>query len=316
MDMTLRPLWAATLIAAICVVGAMPLCGLTLQLHDSGANLALAGAMLILYIKQPVITSRPLLCAVQTGSAIMLFAMIGLTGAVASYVAASLSTGYADDALAMVDRMIGFDWPVAYHAEISYPRITYILRIAYDSLAIIPVIILTALTVGKRHDVIRQFITAFALILVMSVIIFPFIATESAIVHFLGNEPDGYMPFTNVFHKAIIDGLRNGMITQVPLTGLVGLIGFPSVHAASSLLYAWAGWQMRAIRLPVMVSSALMLVSTPVEGAHYMIDIVGGLGIAVIAIFAAGARARIAAPASRPLSLARCLNVIPLPRRI
>jgi hypothetical protein len=152
----------------------MPLCGLTLQLHGSGANLALAGAVMILYIKQPIITSKPLLCAVQAGSAIMLFAMIGLTGAVASYVAASISTGYADDMLVAVDRMIGFDWIAAYDAEVSHPGITSVLRIAYDSLAIIPVIILVALTIGKRHDVIRRFVMAFGLILVMSVAIFPF----------------------------------------------------------------------------------------------------------------------------------------------
>lgn len=305
------------MIAAICVVGSMPLCGLALRLQDGVANLVLAAAFLILYINQPIITYKPLLCVVQTGSAIMLFAMIGLTGALASYVAASISTGYADETLVAMDRMIGFDWIVAYHAEVSYPHITAILRIAYDSLAIIPVIILTALTIDGKHAVIRQFIMAFALTLLMTVTIFPFIVVESAIVHFLGNAPAGYMPFTNVYQKAIIDGLRSGAITQIPLTGLVGLIGFPSVHAASALLYAWAGWQMRAIRIPVTIASVTMLVSTPVEGAHYMVDVVAGLGIAVIALVAAGAHARIATFASRPLSLARYLEIIPkLPRRI
>jgi membrane-associated phospholipid phosphatase len=125
------------------------------------------------------------------------------------------------------------------------------------------------------------------------------------------------MPFTNIYQKTIIDGLRSGAITQVPLAGLVGLIGFPSVHAASSLLYIWAGWQMRPIRIPVTFGSMMMLISTPVEGAHYMIDIVAGLSIAVVAIAAAGAIARMAAPVSRSPLLVRYPNKMPrAPRRI
>lgn len=46
-----------------------------------------------------------------------------------------------------------------------------------------------------------------------------------------------------------------------------GIVSFPSFHAASA----------RAVYL-------LMIAATPVIGAHYMIDVIGGVGLAVASI--------------------------------
>ena len=64
-----------------------------------------------------------------------------------------------------------------------------------------------------------------------------------------------------------------------------GLIALPSFHAAASLLFAWWGWQIRIMRFPLLLANALMLLSTPINGGHYFIDVLAGLGVGAFAIW-------------------------------
>jgi membrane-associated phospholipid phosphatase len=74
------------------------------------------------------------------------------------------------------------------------------------------------------------------------------------------------------------------------------------------LLYAWALWPVRGFGLFVSALCALMLVATPVVGAHYFIDVLGGFAVAVAAIavsrrLVARCASRVAG-SSRPAALA------------
>ena len=62
---------------------------------------------------------------------------------------------------------------------------------------------------------------------------------------------------------------------------------FPSFHAASAVLYAWALWPVRWMRPIVVLAFGAMLAATPINGGHYLIDIIAGTAIAVLAIVAA-----------------------------
>jgi membrane-associated phospholipid phosphatase len=81
-----------------------------------------------------------------------------------------------------------------------------------------------------------------------------------------------------------IEALRAGTTHSVSLATLTGLIAFPSFHTSAAILMIWAAWPLAWLRLPVLAVNGAMLAATPVEGAHYLIDMIGGGALALFAI--------------------------------
>ena len=81
--------------------------------------------------------------------------------------------------------------------------------------------------------------------------------------------------------------LRDGSLRHLELFKITGIVSFPSFHAASAVLYIWALWPVRYVGGAAVVLNLLMMASTPVIGAHYMIDVFGGVALAVVGIWLA-----------------------------
>jgi membrane-associated phospholipid phosphatase len=64
-------------------------------------------------------------------------------------------------------------------------------------------------------------------------------------------------------------------------------VTFPSFHAASAVLFAWALWVVKWMRPVALLANGAMLAATPLNGGHYFIDVFAGAVIAVLAIIAA-----------------------------
>ena len=73
--------------------------------------------------------------------------------------------------------------------------------------------------------------------------------------------------------------MRNHTITQMPFE-MKGLVTFPSFHAALALLLVYASLPLRGVVVVSYVINMLMLVSTPANGGHYLVDVLSGLAIA------------------------------------
>ena len=82
-----------------------------------------------------------------------------------------------------------------------------------------------------------------------------------------------------------LDALRSGQHTLI--SELEGLITFPSFHAVWAFLFMWGFFPIKQFRFGAIFLNLLVIASTPIQGAHYFIDVVGGLIIAVVAIWAA-----------------------------
>jgi len=87
-------------------------------------------------------------------------------------------------------------------------------------------------------------------------------------------------------HIRHLEGLRSGATRVVQLGDLEGLITFPSFHAASALLFTWAAWPFRRLRWWIVGLNVLLVASTPIDGAHYAIDLVAGIAVAGLSIAA------------------------------
>jgi membrane-associated phospholipid phosphatase len=87
--------------------------------------------------------------------------------------------------------------------------------------------------------------------------------------------------------------LRDRTVTTFALSHMEGIVTFPSFHTVCAILlmYVFRGTR---IFIPVVWLNALLLLSTPIFGGHYLVDMVGGGVVALLAIYAANfARARL-----------------------
>jgi membrane-associated phospholipid phosphatase len=86
---------------------------------------------------------------------------------------------------------------------------------------------------------------------------------------------DQYLP--------VLLGLRTGEFASVDFSSIKGIVPFPSYHAVIAVLCSYAHRQSRLF-LPVSGLNSVMLFSIPSEGGHYLIDVVGGVIVAMLSI--------------------------------
>jgi membrane-associated phospholipid phosphatase len=78
--------------------------------------------------------------------------------------------------------------------------------------------------------------------------------------------------------------ITTGTFRSIPLDNLEGLITFPSFHTAGAIMFIWALRKVPYVRWPAIALNAALIAATPIDGAHYFIDLVGGAVVAFAAI--------------------------------
>jgi membrane-associated phospholipid phosphatase len=82
----------------------------------------------------------------------------------------------------------------------------------------------------------------------------------------------------------LIPALRLHHVSGIDLGALRGLVCAPSFHTASAVLYMWAAWPVVQLRRVVVPLNCAMLLATPIEGTHYLSDMIAGAAVAGCAI--------------------------------
>lgn len=211
------------------------------------------------------------------------FIVIALTGAVASYPVAALTHGYADATLQRIDSALGFDWPGWYRMVAAHRTLQRLGVACYESIYLTPALLLGWFAwTGARREA-HRFLAGFWLAAVITLALFalmPAVGPLSYLWH--GRVP--YMPVSEIWQSDLIPALRARTVHTIDLGKLRGLVSAPSFHAAAGTLYLRAAWRTAALRWPLTALIAAMLLATPVEGTHYLIDMILGAGVALLAI--------------------------------
>ena len=66
-----------------------------------------------------------------------------------------------------------------------------------------------------------------------------------------------------------------------------GAICFPSFHVIWAMLSVQALWGVRILRIPATTFAAAIIISTITTGNHYVVDVLGGIVVAIVAMFVA-----------------------------
>ncbi|GEP03467.1 phosphatase PAP2 family protein [Methylobacterium oxalidis] len=254
--------------------------------------------------------------SVLLGSAAQLVAFTALAGPL-SYAVARAGGPLWDGTLHAWDRAIGLDWR-AYLAFVNdRPRLGLILSLAYQSIMPQIAVILLVLALSGRLRACRDFVLATMLAALGAVVISGLMPAMAMFVHLDINRLQDFPhldPAAAFVHVADLNGLRDGSFRTVSLNHLEGIITFPSFHAALAAIFAHAFWQHRWTRWPGLALNLAMIAATPIDGGHYFVDVLAGLGLAALAIrLARGFNLRALGRSAPAVQAAAALR-LPVPR--
>jgi hypothetical protein len=240
---------------------------------------------------------------VVAGDALLQMTLFTLAGILLSYALAARGGALWDERLASWDAALGLDWGwLRSTLDRSWVAV-WLLTIAYHSLIPQMVLAILLLSAAGQHAVLRVMVLAAVLAGVTTILLSgPMPAMGSLF------DPAAYrnLPPAVAWHHAdIITGLRNGSLRLIDLRNMMGIVTFPSYHAALALIFIWAFRQQPRLRGTLTVWSGLTILATPISGGHYGVDVLAGLGLAGVSLV--GAR--------RYLASARTSSSLLMPER-
>lgn len=203
-----------------------------------------------------------------------------------TYVAAAADLPLQDAHLLAIDRALGFDWAGYVTFVNAHPMLAAWLTYGYTMIRW-PIFAIPVFLAAKgQFSRIEEFTFAFGTALILVTIISALVPAIG-VYHQIGLDPG---TLKNINAGAYLEQLRDlppardGSLRHLDLMNLAGIVTFPSFHAASAVLYAWALWPIRWFRPVTVLANGAMLAATPINGGHYFIDLVAGIIIAITAI--------------------------------
>lgn len=282
-----RLIWA--LVAAVAaVVLASPLVSrFHIEWHTFGlpvsASLALgAGAWFYRHWRPDL----RLASGLESTAQLVAFAAVG---APLSYLAAAAGAAIPlqDAVFDSIDRALGFDWMALLRLLNETPALFGGLRLIYGSL--LPQMVLAVLCLAFTGRVVwlRVFMLAFIISAIATIAASAALPAAGVWLHYGLTEADSRV--VPVVHTVwpVFTGLRDGTVRALVAAGAEGVITFPSLHAALAVILIAAIWPVRALRWPIAGVNIVMLAATPVDGAHYLIDVIAGVAVAAFSLIAA-----------------------------
>jgi hypothetical protein len=211
-----------------------------------------------------------------------------------TYVAAAAGLPLQDANLALADAVFGLDWSGYLHFVAKLPRLPDVFAGAYAMISWSLIALPLLLSWGRHHVHMHLFTLALILTLVA-------VTAVSALVPALGAYQQFGVDLADHAHIAApgyldtlrdLPRVRDGSLRMLDMTNLVGIVTFPSFHAAAAVLYLWGYWPVRWLRPAAVVTNGAMLFAAPIGGGHYFVDILAGMTVAIMGIAAASVIAR------------------------
>lgn len=210
-----------------------------------------------------------------------LLPIVGILTMFAIAMLAALSGPFADSQLAAADSVLGLDW-LALHRVYGEHRWLYPVSSAVYASFAFQMALLQLVLVAAGRDI-WPFITAWTVALIITTLIFPFFPAEGPyVLHQIPELEADYLKRLFPWQTGpVIDSIRSGQ--QRDLSTLAsGLVSMPSFHAAGAALFIFGAWPVRWLRYPALVLNVAVILSAAIIGAHYLVDLIAGVAVAVV----------------------------------
>ena len=232
--------------------------------------------------------------ALESTAQVMAFSALA---APLSYVAATAALPLQDTALARLDGALSFDWTGLLALMGRWPRYFELMHVTYQLLIpqVIAAVLLLAFT--GRLAWLRAYVLAFIFAALVTIAISAIVPAKGAWLYYGITDAGGTLPISSTSWPVFF-GLRDGSFHLLSGLGDEGIITFPSLHAALAVILIVALWPVPIARWIAATVNSLMLMATPIDGSHYFIDVLAGIGLALLCFAAARELVmRLAAPA-------------------
>ncbi len=262
----MSPEWKLVTAFALAAVITLAATGTGLSLGHKGQYLAvfplLAGATAIYRYWRPAPRLGDLI------GATLKILLILLLGVLISFAAAALGSQfpYRDAWLQSADAAIGFNQKDYVTFILQHPLFTHALDIAYASLQPQFLLVGAALAVAGQRERLKSYTLAIGVTLAATLVIFVFMPARA-------NGGGSWL--------AALDYMRSAGSHRISFDDLNGIVTFPSYHTQAACLFIWACWRLPYVRWPVLGLNSVLIAATPFDGAHYAVDVVAGMLIAI-----------------------------------
>ncbi|MCA9086720.1 MAG: phosphatase PAP2 family protein [Planctomycetaceae bacterium] len=199
---------------------------------------------------------------------------------VLTYAGTPLNAPLADVWLMQADESIGIHLPTIVAWCESHPWLhSTLVRVYYT---VLPSTILAIIVLGFDNDVrhLREFVMHYILGGLITTVIYFFVPAEAPFGAYGYPARPDQLRFLEHLHA-----LRAGEFRIVSLNNLEGLITFPSFHTTWAALVAYAFRHNRWLFVPMLLLNGGVIASTVMTGWHYGVDVIGGLLVALLAVF-------------------------------
>lgn len=203
--------------------------------------------------------------------------LLAWSAAIFSYLGVSANFPLVDQSLAEADKFFAFSWADYYHWSIAHDTFQRVLVEAYGTLAKQSWLVVVYLCLTRRKARVREFLELTVVLFAISILLSISIPAAGA--------PKFYASavHADVSGWSHFELLRAGSLKLIDLNAMQGLVSMPSVHTVMAILLCWAV-RRTPLAYVVIPLNIVVLLSTPVVGGHYIVDVLAGAVLTVGAI--------------------------------
>ncbi|WP_269929506.1 phosphatase PAP2 family protein [Aminobacter sp. HY435] len=275
----------AAVVAAIFAVDTIWILGSDFQFHMQSMLTVIGITVVLAAVAWFYRTKRPMERFEVLCSETAILLAFSAAAAVLSLLMTSLDMPLIDDKLIAADAALGFDW-LAYVGFVNErPWLGALSSAVY--VTSLSQVALTVVVLGLmgRSERVQRFVLAVmlgALICIAISAVLPAagaLATIRPPVEFVTKN----QPIVDLDYKQAFFDLRSGAARFISLDEPRGVIAFPSYHATLSALIVLAFFRVRGWFWPLFALNFAVVLATPIDGGHHLVDALGGIVVAFVA---------------------------------
>ncbi|MCA1364985.1 phosphatase PAP2 family protein [Bradyrhizobium sp. IC3069] len=215
---------------------------------------------------------------------ILIFVLVTSLG----YIAVSTAFPMQEARLLAFDRALGLDFRAYLSFVNDRPGLVRVLASAYNSIFTQLTLLVVLLPLCGLYRRAAELVLGCALTLIITTVISTLVPA-TGVYHALGLLPADHPNIEpSVYYDTLreLPLVRDGTTRVLDAFSLGPLLTFPSFHAITAILYAWAMWPIPWLRVAGILWNIVVLAATPIGGGHFFVDVVAGVGIAFATIYA------------------------------
>ena len=240
-----------------------------------GSAILLGVPVMLLALAGVYATIRPAPLIAEVCLYLALWALFPIFGTRLSYLCYAFGLPLADAALSNADAALGFSWVNWGVFVQSHPVLDLALQAGYQSYMWQPAVAIVASAIWRPRKRNAELFMALSVSLAITLIVTTFLPAVGPA------ESLGYNPAPG----PIIKALR--MTPTAQSLPYAGIISFPSFHTVMAVLFAYAHRGIRWTFPVAFALNVLMVLSVPLSGDHYLVDLLSGVVVALIGILTA-----------------------------